>query len=90
MIFNISIDCSTLNIFSSLFFQIQQITERANVFSKRYNILDFSSFLYLPQITQDNFFTLVIKNVLVLFHHSSRNLKEEINLYNQANFYLLT
>ena len=48
--------------------------ERTNVFSKKYDILEFSNFLYLPQITQYIFFTfLVIKNILVLFYHCFHN-----------------
>ena len=54
-IFNISIDSSSLNIFSSLFLYLLQIIEKSNVFSKIY-ILDFLNFLYLRQITQYNFF----------------------------------
>ena len=44
-----------------------------NVFSKRYDILGFSDFLYSSQITQYNFFILiflVIENILVLIYHS--------------------
>ena len=74
MIFNTSIDSSSLNNFSSLFLDLLQIIERSTVSSKRYDILGFSNFLYLPQITQYNFFTvLVIENILVLFYHSSHN-----------------
>ena len=74
MIFNTSIDSSSLNNFSSLFLDLLQIIERSTVSSKRYDILGFSNFLYLPQITQYNFFiVLVIENILVLFYHSSHN-----------------
>ena len=39
-----------------------------------YDILGFSNFLYLPQITQYSFLIfLVIGNVLVLFYHFSHN-----------------
>ena len=55
-IFNISIDSSSFNIFSSPFLHLLQIIERTNVFSKKYDVLGFSNFLYLPQITQYNFF----------------------------------
>ena len=51
-IFNISIDSSSINISSSSFLHLRQITEITNAFFKRYDILDFSNFLYLPQITQ--------------------------------------
>ena len=54
-IFNISIDSSSLDIFSSSFLHSLQIIERANVFSKRYGILGISNFLYLLQISQHNF-----------------------------------
>ena len=61
------------------------------LFCKRFDNLGFPNFLYLPQITQYNVFKyLVIENILVLFYHSSHNHLEKINLYNQANFYLLT
>ena len=72
MIFNISIDSFSLNIFLSSFLQLLQIMERTNVFSKRYDILGFSNFIL--QITQYNFFIfLVIENILVLFYHSFHN-----------------
>ena len=97
---NVSTDFSSLNIFSSSFLHLLQIRERTNVFSKVYDILvykcimyGFSGFLYLPQIMQYNFFTLtllVMENVLVLFYHSFHIHWEKINLYNLANFYLLT
>ena len=52
-IFNISIDSSSLNIFSCSFSHLLQIIERSNVFlSKIYDILGFLKFLHLPQITQ--------------------------------------
>ena len=71
--FNISID-SSLNTFSSSFLDLLQIIERNRVFSKMYDILGLSNFLYLPQIMQYNFFIfLVIKSILVLFYHSSHN-----------------
>ena len=67
-----------------------EIAERTSVFSKRYDVLRFSGFLYLPQITQYYFFIfLVFENVLVLFYHSSHNHQEKINLHNQENFPLL-
>ena len=73
IIFNISID-SSLNTFSSSFLDLLQIIERNRVFSKMYDILGLSNFLYLPQIMQYNFFIfLVIKSILVLFYHSSHN-----------------
>ena len=73
IIFNISIDSSSLNNFSFLFLCLLQIIERT-VFSVRYDILGFSNFLYLPQIMQYSFFIfLVNKNILVLFYHSFHN-----------------
>ena len=57
-IFNILIDSSTLNTFSSSFLHLLQIIEGTNVFSKMYDILGFSNFLYLSasrgQITTNN------------------------------------
>ena len=51
-----------------------QKIERTHVFSKRYDILGFSNFLYLPQITQHNFFIfLTTENILILFYHSFYN-----------------
>ena len=74
-IFNISIDSFFLSIFfSCLFLHLLQIIERANVFSKRYDSLGFSNFLYLPQITQVNILIFYLnKDILVLFYHSSHN-----------------
>ena len=46
-IFNISIDSSSLNNFLSSFLHLLQITERANIFSKRYDILGFFKFSIL-------------------------------------------
>ena len=64
----------------SSFLHLLQIIEIASVFSKRYDFLGFSNFLYLPQITQYNFFIfLVIENILVLFYRSSHNQLEKIN-----------
>ena len=37
---------------SSSFLRLLQITEKTNLFSKKYHILCFSNFLYLLQITQ--------------------------------------
>ena len=54
-ILNISINSSSLNIFSSSFFYLMEIIDRTSVFPKGYDILGFSSFLYLPQITQSEF-----------------------------------
>ena len=48
---NISIDFSSLSNFSSLFLHWLQIIGRTNVFSKRYDDLGFSNFLYLMQTT---------------------------------------
>ena len=53
-IFNISIDYSSFNIFSSSFLDLLQIINNDNVFSKIYDISRFFSFLYLPQILQYN------------------------------------
>ena len=51
-----------------------QIKEGTNVFSKRYDILGLSNFLYLLQITQYNIsIFLVIENILVLFYRSFHN-----------------
>ena len=87
-IFNNSIDSSSLNNFSSSFLHLLQIIERTNFFSKRYDILGFSNFLYLPQILQYYFFIfLVIENILVLYYHSSRNHCEKINLHTLMNVY---
>ena len=69
-IFNIS------NIFSSSFLHSMQIMERTDVFSKMYDYLGFSNFLYLPQTMQYNFPILnflVIWYILVLSFHSSHN-----------------
>ena len=74
IIFNISIDSSSLNNFSFSFLYLHQIIESTNVCSKRYDVLSFSKFLYLAQMTQYNFLIfLVIEEVLVLFDHSSHN-----------------
>ena len=90
-IFNISLDSASLNIFSSSFLHLMQILERSNVFSKRYDILGFSNFLYLPQIKQYNFFIFfIIENTLVLFYHSIHNRYKKINLYTLINCYVLT
>ena len=67
--------------------------EITNVFSKMHHLLGFFNLLYLPQIMQYNFFILtflVTENILVLFYHSFHIRQEKINLYNQANSYLLT
>ena len=53
--FNISIDSSSLNNFLSSFLHLLQIIERTNVFPRRYDILGFPNFLYLPQKIQYNF-----------------------------------
>ena len=88
---NISIESSSLNIFLYSFLHLLQIIEKTNVFSKKYDILGFPNFLYLPQIMQYFFLIfLVIENILVLFYHPSHNYLEKINLYNLANFYLIT
>ena len=48
--------------------------EGTTVFPKSYDLLGFSNFLYLPQITQYNFFIFLdIENILVLFYHSAHN-----------------
>ena len=61
-------------LFFPSFLHLLHIIERTNVFSKRYDILGFSNSLYLPQITQYNFFILIVfENILVLFYHSSNN-----------------
>ena len=66
-IFNISIGSSSLNNFASSFLHLLQVIETTNVLSKRYDILGFSDFLYLIQITQNNFFIfLVIENIIIV------------------------
>ena len=65
---NISNEFSPLNIFSSTFLQFMQVIERTNVFYKMHDILRFLHFLYLQQITQYNFFMLlVIENFYYCF-----------------------
>ena len=87
---NIPLDSSFLNIFSSSFLHLVQIIEKTNVFLK-HDVLDFSNFLYSPQITQYNFFIFLVTEInLVLFYHFSHNHQEKMNLYNLANFYFLT
>ena len=54
--FSISIDSSSLNIFSPSLPHLPQIIERTNVFMKMHDILGFLHFLYLPQTTQYIFF----------------------------------
>ena len=44
--FNISIDSSSLNIFSFSFLHLLQIIGRTNVFSKRYDILGLLNFRF--------------------------------------------
>ena len=73
MIFNISIDSSSLKTFSSIFLHLLHIIKRTNAFSKMYDILCFSNFLCLAQIGQRNFFILtflVIEIISALFYHS--------------------
>ena len=56
-----------------------------------YGILDFSNFLYLPHITQYQYFhlsLLVIGNNVVLFYHSFYIRLKEIILHNPSNFHL--
>ena len=68
-IFNILIDSSSLNTFSSSFLHLLQIIERANVLSKKYD------FLYLPKILKfliyQNFYTYFINksNTKVSAHY---------------------
>ena len=45
---NVSIDWSSLNIFSSLLSQLLQVKERTNDFLKMNDIFEFLHFLYLP------------------------------------------
>ena len=71
-----SIDSSSLKNFASSIWHLLQIIKRANIFSKRYDILGLSNLLHLRQITQHNFVTfLVIENILVLLYHSSHRRK---------------
>ena len=87
---NIPLDSSFLNIFSSSFLHLVQIIGKTNVFL-RYDVLDFSNFLYSPQITQYNFLIFLVTEInLVLFYHFYHNHQGKMNLYNLANFYLLT
>ena len=79
-IFNISIDSSSLNIFSSLSLHLLQVIERTYIFFEKYDILGFPNFICLPQITQYiSFIFLIIENVLVLFYHSFYNHLEKTN-----------
>ena len=55
---NVSIDWSSLNIFSSLLSQLLQVKERTNDFLKMNDIFEFLHFLYLPQKIQWIFFIL--------------------------------
>ena len=55
-IFNISIDSSSLNAFSSSFLHLLQIIERTSVFSKRYYIFGFFKFFMLPTDNTISFF----------------------------------
>ena len=48
IIFSISIDSSSLNIFLSLLSHLLQIIEKTNAFRKIYDILRFLNLLYLP------------------------------------------
>ena len=71
-VFNISTDSSSLNIFLIFNFNLLQVKERTSVFSKMFDILGYSDFLYLPQIMQYSFFIfLVTENIFVFFYHSS-------------------
>ena len=45
---NVSIDWSSLNIFSFLLSQLLQVKERTNDFLKMNDIFEFLHFLYLP------------------------------------------
>ena len=82
-----SIDSSSLNIFSSSFLHLQQIIERTNVFSKifKFSILAANNAIQFFQVN-----LLVIENILVLFYHSSHNYSQKTNLYILTNIYLLT
>ena len=91
--FNISIDSSSLNNFSSSLLHLLHIIERTNVFSKRYENFDFSNFLCLPQITK---YYLIIFLVFEKFSYRLSYfiilfiiIKEKIKLYTLINFYLL-
>ena len=80
-----SINSSSLNIFS--FSHLPQIKHRTNVFSNIYNILGFSNFLYLSEITWYNFFiVLVTENVLVIFYHFSHNHCEKTKMEQTLTF----
>ena len=59
-VFNISIDSSSLNIFSSLLPHLSQITERNNFLSKICYILGFLNCLYLLELMQKTFFILTV------------------------------
>ena len=55
IIFNIAIDSSSLNVFSSSFSHLLKIVEGTNVSLKMYDILDFLNFSYLAEIMQPYF-----------------------------------
>ena len=57
------------NCFPSSVLHLLQIIERTNAFSNRYDIVDFSNFLYLRQITQYSvfIFLVVVDNLLKIF-----------------------
>ena len=53
-----------------VFLQKNSFSNELTAFSKRHDVLDFSDFLYLPQITQYNcFIFFIIENILILFYH---------------------
>ena len=87
MVFNISIDSSSLDKFSSSpLHHFLQIIERT-IFFKRCDFSAFSILSYLLQIAQYIFLIfLFIENDLVLLYLSYHNKQEKINLHNPAKF----
>ena len=73
----ISIDSSSLNIFSSSLLDLLKIIERTNVFSKMYDILGFLNFLYLLKIMQYilfsywKYFTIILSFFSILFRENT-------------------
>ena len=87
MVFNISIDSSSLDKFSSsLLHHFLQIIERT-IFFKRCDFSAFSILSNLLQIAQYIFLIfLFMENDLVLLYLSYHNKQEKINLHNPAKF----
>ena len=102
-IFNVLIDSSFLNMFSSLLPDLLQILERTNVLSKMYGISGFFNFVYLLHLIQYIFsrshthkqlklflwYFLVTENVEVLFYLLLNKLLGENKLVKSVNPLLL-